>query len=291
MTGVPHALMLIIQASIVALGLALGLDASVGDVLHLVTRPAKFARTFLALAVIVPAAAAILVRLPPLIGPVQAGILLMALAPVPPIVPPRSLRLGATRAYVYGLYVTFVVLTVVTVPVTVHVLSLIFHVPVRVPLLDVARDLVVTVLAPVALGMIVHARWPAAAKRIGPHIERISTILLTALVALVIAASWRQLVALLGNGTLLVMIGVVGIGLIGGHLLGGPAPNDRPALASASGIRHPGIALMIAQANFPDKRVHAAIVLFALVGVIMIVVYRAAVARWQRVRPPVRTVG
>jgi BASS family bile acid:Na+ symporter len=212
MTAIPPALMLIIQGSIIALGLALGLDARVGDVLYLVTRPAKLARTFLALVVVVPAAAVGLVHLLPLIGPVKAGIILMALAPVPPIVPPRSLRLGATRAYVYGLYVTFVVLTVITVPVTVAVLSRIFQVHAHVPLLKLSRDLVVTVLAPVAVGMFVRARWPAAASRIGAPIERISTILLTVLVGLIIAVSWRKLVELIGNGTLLAMIGVVVIG-------------------------------------------------------------------------------
>jgi BASS family bile acid:Na+ symporter len=284
------ALMLIIKGSIIALGLALGLDADVDDVLHLVSRPAKLGRAFLAICLIVPAAAAGLVQLLPLINPVKAGIVLMSLAPVPPIVPPRSLRLGVQRAYVYGLYVTFVVLTVITVPVTVSVLDRVFHVQTHVPLPDLARDLVVTVLAPVAVGMFVRARWPETARRLAPHIDRISSILLSALVLLIIFFAWRQLVQLIGNGTLLAMLGVVVIGLICGHLLGGrPDPHDRPALASAACVRHPGIALMIAQANFPDKRVQGAIVLFTLVGVIVITGYKALMQH-RRPRPPLRLV-
>jgi BASS family bile acid:Na+ symporter len=280
------ALMLIIKGSIIVLSLALGLDAHVEDVLHLVTHPAKLWRAFLAICIIVPAAAVGVVQLLPLINPVKAGIVLMSLAPVPPIVPPRSLRLGAGRGYVYGLYVTFVVLTVITVPVTVSVLSRVFHVHTHVPFPDLARDLLVTVLAPVAVGMFVRARWPEAAGRLAAHVERISMILLTALVLLIIFLAWRQLVELIGNGTLLAMLGVVVIGLLCGHLLASrPDPSDRPALASASCVRHPGIALMIAQANFPDKRVHAAIVMFTLVGVIVITVYKAAM---QHRRPLVR---
>jgi BASS family bile acid:Na+ symporter len=282
------ALMLIIKGSIIALGLALGLDARVDDVLHLVTRPMKLARAFLAICIIVPVAAVFLVRHLPLINPVKAGIVLISLAPVPPIVPPRSLRLGATRAYVYGLYTTFVVLTAITVPVTVSVLSRIFHVQAHVPIPRLVRDLVSTVLAPVAAGMFVRARWPEAARRLAAHIDRISTILLTALVLLIIFLAWRQMVELVGNGTLLAMLGVVVIGLACGHLLGGrPDPHDRPALASAACVRHPGIALMIAEANFPDRRVRAAIVLFTLVGVVVITVYKVAM---QRRRPPLRMV-
>jgi BASS family bile acid:Na+ symporter len=284
------ALMLFIKGSIIALGLALGLDADVDDVLHLVSRPAKLARAFLAICIIVPFAAVVLVRLLPLIGPVKAGIILMALAPVPPIVPPRSLRLGVQRAYVYGLYVTFVVLTVITVPVTVSVLDRVFHVQARVPMLDLARDLAVNVLAPVAVGMFVRARWPETARRLAPHIDRISSILLSALVLLIIFFAWRQLVVLIGNGTLLAMLGVVVIGLLCGHLLAGrPDPSDRPALASASCVRHPGIALMIAEANFPDKRVRAAIVLFTLVGVVVITLYKS-VMQHRAPRPPLRIV-
>lgn len=287
MNEVPAALMWVVQGSIIALGLALGLDAQLHDVLHLVTRPAKLARAFLAICIIVPAAAAVLVRHLPLIGPVKAGILLMALAPVPPIVPPRGVRLGGERGYVYGLYVTFVVLTAITVPITMEVLDRVFQVQTRVPMLEMDRDLLVTVLAPVAVGMFARARWPETAARFAPLLERISTILLSALVALIIAAAWRQLVQLLGNGTLLAMLGVVAIGVVCGHLLGGPDPQERPALASAAGMRHPGIALMIAEANFPDRRVVAAIALFTLVGLIVITVYRALAHR-RRPRQPFR---
>jgi bile acid:Na+ symporter, BASS family len=289
MTAIPPALMLVIQSSIIALGLALGLDAGVDDVLYLTTRPARLGRAFLAICIVVPAAAAVLVQLLPLIGPVKAGIVLMALAPMPPVIPPRSLRLGARRAYVYGLYVTFVVLTVVTVPVTVQVLSRIFHVHAHVPIPRLVRDLLVTVIAPIAVGMFVRALWPDAAHRLGTHIDRISKILLMSLVALVIALASRQLVALIGNGTLLAMLGVVVIGVVCGHLLGGPDRDERAPLASASGMRHPGIALMIAQVNFPDKRVDAAIVLFTLVGLVVITLYYWLLQR-RRARPSLHIV-
>ena len=58
---------------------------------------------------------------------------------------------------------------------------------------------------------------------------------------------------LIGNGTLLAMLVFCLIGLGVGHLLGGPAPRDRAMLALSSAARHPGVAMAIATANFPDQ--------------------------------------
>ena len=47
--------------------------------------------------------------------------------------------------------------------------------------------------------------------------------------------------------------------LAGGHLLGGPVPEDRTALAVASSMRHPGLAMMIAKVELPDQQIAAVI--------------------------------
>ncbi|MGH7358585.1 MAG: hypothetical protein ACREJR_07215, partial [Candidatus Rokuibacteriota bacterium] len=63
------------------------------------------------------------------------------------------------------------------------------------------------------------------------------------------------------------------------HWLGGPDPDDRTALAIASSIRHPGVALTIARLNFPEEPLApAAVLLFLLVSVIATLPYGA----WRR---------
>jgi BASS family bile acid:Na+ symporter len=290
MITLASALMLTIRASIIALDLSLGLDAGADEVLHLVRRPAKLGRAFLAICVIVPATAVIVVQILPVIPPVKAGIVLMSLAPMPPIVPPRSLRLGAEKAYVYGVYVTFVVLAAFTVPITVEILNQVFRVQAHVPLGHLARDLMGAVLAPIAIGMFVRSRWPETATRLAPMIEKVSRILVTSLAVLIAAVSWREMIDLIGNGTLWAMIAIAAAGVISGHLLGGPQPGNRPGLASAAALRHPGIALMIAHDNFPSKKVLAAILLFTLVTVTVVAVYRMVLrhrnARLAAAEPP-----
>ena len=48
---------------------------------------------------------------------------------------------------------------------------------------------------------------------------------------------------------------------------------------AASAVRHPGIAMMLANANFADKRVTAAILLFLLVGLVIGTIYKAWIRR------------
>jgi hypothetical protein len=66
--------------------------------------------------------------------------------------------------------------------------------------------------------------------------------------------------------------------LAAGHLLGGPEPGGRTALALATAFRHPGIALAAAAANFPAENFVAVILLYLLVSAVVGVPY----AIWRR---------
>jgi BASS family bile acid:Na+ symporter len=86
-------------------------------------------------------------------------------------------------------------------------------------------------------------------------------------------------VSLVGDGTLLATAAVVVAGLLAGHWLGGPDPDDRTALAIASSMRHPGVALTIARLNFPEEPlVPAAVLLFLLMNVVVTLPY----GLWRR---------
>jgi len=59
---------------------------------------------------------------------------------------------------------------------------------------------------------------------------------------------------MIGSGVLAVLALFTLVGIAIGHLLGGPNPDDRTVLALATGTRHPGLAMAIAGANFPDQK-------------------------------------
>lgn len=66
---------------------------------------------------------------------------------------------------------------------------------------------------------------------------------------------------LIGNATVLAFAAFVIVSLAVGHLLGGPAPENRIAPAISTASRHPGIAIAIGLFNFPEEKLVMAAVL------------------------------
>ena len=78
----------------------------------------------------------------------------------------------------------------------------------------------------------------------------------------------------------MVVFCLIGLGV--GHLLGGPAPGDRATLALSTAARHPGVAMAIARANFPDQTlVFPAVLLYILLNTIVSLPY----TRWAARQP------
>jgi BASS family bile acid:Na+ symporter len=97
---------------------------------------------------------------------------------------------------------------------------------------------------------------------------------------MLLAGEWRALWAAVGDGTLIALVVFVAIGLLVGHLLGGPDPDHSVVLALSTASRHPAIALSIASANFPDERFGGTILLYLLVGALAAMPYLS----WRRRR-------
>jgi BASS family bile acid:Na+ symporter len=260
---------LLITGSLAALILTAGLEATMADALYLVRHPRKLLNAVLAISVVVPLVAMLMAAVLPLPPPVKAGIILMAVSPLPPLVPGKALKLGGQRHYVIGLLAAFAVLTVVIVPATVELLSLVYGLDISISLSAVARTMLIGVIAPLAIGMLIRARWPRFSDAAAPWVAKVGTLLLLLGFAVLVAITGPAMLKAIGNGSLLVISVIVVAGLAAGALLGGPQPEDRIALAAAAATRHPGIALLIANANFQDKRVTAVIVLFLVVGIVI----------------------
>lgn len=271
---------LALAVSLGGLILAVGLDASLDELTSVLRSPALLLRAVLAVNVIVPAAAIGVLALIPGIAPVaKAGLLLMAASPVPPLVPGQQAKAGGRKAYSRGLYAAMVVLTLITVPVTVALLSRLYGVRAAAPMGQVATQILAGVIAPLIVGLVIRRLAPKAAEAAAPWIGRIAMVLLVLAAVPVLVAVWPAVSGLAGDGTFVAMVAVVLIALAGGHLLGGPDPQDRAALAVTAAIRHPGIAMAIAGANDADKRIQAAILGFVLVQCLLTALYRVVVKR------------
>ena len=267
-------ILLALRASIVLTVFGFGLRATLDDALYLVRRPGLLVRSLLAMFVVMPVLAGALVSLFELRPSVRIALVVLAISPVPPLLPGKVVKSGGRGSYGIGLMVAASLLAIVFVPVGVHLLGSYVGQPFAMPPGAIAKVVLMTALIPLAAGLVVCATFPGFAARLARPLSLVAQTLLAVGILVILFSVLPAAVTLIGNGTILAMAAFVAAGLIAGHYLGGPADNDRAVLALATACRHPAIALAIAKANFPDEPLlGAAIVLYLLVSAIVCLPY------------------
>ncbi len=265
---------LALKASIALIVFGLGLQASLSDATYLFRRPSQLFRSLLSMNVVMPLFAVTLATAFNLHPAVKIALVALALSPVPPVLPKKTLKAGGRASYSVGLLAAAALLAIMVVPAVLEILERIFGWSLHQPAAAIARVVLVSVLAPLAIGIMVHRLAPGIAERLAKPVSLLATILLVASVLPVLFTQWPAIASLIGNGTLVALAAFVIVGLAVGHLLGGPEPDDRTVLAFSTASRHPGVALTIAGTNFPgEKLVLAAVLLYVLVSGIVSIPY------------------
>jgi BASS family bile acid:Na+ symporter len=272
-----HLLPILLTVSLALLVVAAGIASSRGDFASVVAHPSLLARAFVAIVVIPVITAIATVSAFPISNAAKAGIFLMAISPVPPLMPGKAMKLGGNAGYIYGLQGAAALMALLTVPALGALGARLYDVHAQFPIGIVARNIFVGLVVPLAIGLAI-GRWlfPKASPALPRTVLLVANVLLVvAFVPLLIGVA-PEMGKLIGDGTMVAMAIVVVIALAGGHFLGGPADEDRPTLAVAASLRHPGIALALAGANHAAKPVTAAVLLFTLVGMVVLIVYQLA---------------
>jgi bile acid:Na+ symporter, BASS family len=170
---------------------------------------------------------------------------------------------------------------IVFVPGAVAVCGLVFHNEAHVGISAITLIILVTVLLPLAIGMLLSRFAPKFAEQISDPVGRVGSLMLLIGLAGILLISLGDMVSLVGDGTIVAIVAFFVLGMTVGHALGGPKPEERAVLALASAARHPGIALAILTANLPDhKSALAAILLSVVVSMIVPIPY----LRWIKPR-------
>ena len=272
---------LVLQASIVLNVIGLGLNASPQDATSLLRRPNRLLRSLCAMHVVMLACAVALAVNFDLHPAVKIALVALAVSPIPPLLPKKTLQVGGEASYTIGLLVAAALLAIMFVPVAVELLGRAFGTPRHMSPGVVARLVLLTVLVPLVVGIAVRSLAAAFAARIARPVSLVATVLLIASALPVLFTAWPTIVSLTGDGTIVALAAFVLVGLAVGHLLGGPDPEDRTVLALSTASRHPGVALAIAHATFPDQQlVLAAVLLYLLVSTIVSIPYLG----WSRRR-------
>jgi BASS family bile acid:Na+ symporter len=246
--------------------------------------PALILRSLVAMYVVMPIVAVAIALNFALDRALLTALILLALSPVPPVLPSKQLKAGGSMNYVLGLLVAAALAAIAVVPAGIALIGRVFGQELDVPLAVTSRVVGVSVLLPVVAGLVVARAAPARAAQLAGPLATGSSTLLLVLFLPIIFMKWRMLIAQSGDFTILAILLFIAVGLLAGHLLGGPDEDNRAALALATATRHPGVAIAVLNAIAPAAEdVAPMIFLYLVVGMAASAPY----IKWRsRVRRP-----
>jgi BASS family bile acid:Na+ symporter len=271
---------LVLQISIALIVISVALRVAPGDLTWLLRRPSLLLRSLLAMNIVMPFLGALVARLCHIRPSVEAALILLAVSPVPPILPNKQGKAGGDVSYAVGLLAVSAVVSILTVPFSVALIGGWFGLDLRVPPAAIAIVVGKSVLAPLVLGLMVKMLAPALAARLAKPLTIVGMLVLVLALLPVLVKMWPALAAQATLSSLVAIILFTLLSLAVGHLLGGPAAQDRTVLGLSTACRHPGVAVTIITAAAEREQkavVVAAVFLCVLVGAIVTGPY----AKWR----------
>jgi BASS family bile acid:Na+ symporter len=270
-----EALGLGLQGSIMLTVLGFGLGATFPEANYLFRQPGLLLRCVLAMSVVMPLIVIAVATALDLPFAVKVALVAISISPVPPILQKKQLGAGGRIEFVTGLLVAMSALAIVLVPLWVWILDRVFARHAELYPLAVAKVMLTTVFIPLTVGLLVR-RFVPAAQRSSGAVMTVAGAILGIVAAILIWGLWPQVRAFIGNGQILLIVAIVVVGLIVGHLLGGPIAGDRTALAMATASRHPAVALAVATSGVEaqPKAELAIILLYLVVATLVSIPYQ-----------------
>lgn len=262
-----------IMFSVILLMLGAGFRISFKQVFDVVKRFQLIARGLIANFVIIPLIFFLCIRWLPISIDVKIGLMLMAAAPLAPMVPMFVDMAKGDLVYSIGL---LTIVSVLSVPLTPLILSLTLPAGGGELVLDplqVVKTILIVQLIPVAVGMVVRQVSPKLTDKLLKIIPRIGQIGLIIGVGLLIASQAKQILAI-SFLSHLVFVGLVIITLFIGYLmmLGDTASRQR-SLAVATAIRNIPLAFLIANASYQGTPVAPVTLVFSVYTMVFSILY------------------
>lgn len=272
MVSLPSLLGASAAATVFCVMLGIGLGLAPGEVRAAWRSPGPVLRGVLAVLVVVPALALLVANALGLSPLAQIGVMLMAIAPGAPVALRRSLDASGRAAFGPGLQICVALLAVLSMPLSIAALNHLYGANASVSPAEVMRQVFVAQLLPLGLGVALRRVLAAAAMRSEPWVTRAGTVLLVLTLVLGLVS--------LGEATMRAGLPVLAAAALAtaaalgaGHLLGGPAPDTRTAVAMISAARNAGLALLVATLNDAPREVTSTILAYLVVSALVITPY------------------
>ena len=269
------ALLVLLKATVALIIFAIGMDSTPRDATRLLQNPRLLLRSLLAMYVLVPLVALALVTLLTLQPGVEIGLLVLAVSAGAPLLPRKLMGIG-DGGYAFSLVVFSSILAVVIVPAWIAVLGPHFGAPPTLTPLVVAWVLAKSFFLPLIAGMLVRWWFPSFAARFAARATAIAGVVLMLAALALLGLNWEIVLHIKWAGVL-TLAALIVLALAIGHLLGGPAEDDRTALAIACATRHIGVAVMVAT-SLPGPRTIVILAVYITTSLVISLPY----LRWRR---------
>lgn len=262
----------IVAASIVLQVIAIGIQTRPSNLLTCVRRPSWLLRIIVSMYIAVPLLATVLAKMSGVADRMKGAMLLMAIAAVAPLLPRKLLKIGVDVGFAESFAAVTMLLAIPLVPITATALGMMFGRTIVVPASAVAATLAKTFLVPLLVGMVLRAVLRDRSIRLGEIAGKVGTALLVLVVLLLFIAQRETIFPLAWRSLPMLIVYAAGSLLIG-HVIGGPDPGERTALAVATVTRHPGLAILIASAVAPQAVFVPAILVVVACSAVVAVPY------------------
>jgi BASS family bile acid:Na+ symporter len=259
-------------ATIVTLMFHLGTLVTPSEVRNAWRSPGLMLKALFCSVVAVPVIVLAVARLSDLPRELEVGMVLMAICPGAPVALRRALGAGGGTSFAIALQVSLALLAVVAVPAWVAVLDALYAGSASIAPHQLAGQVLVGQLAPLVLGFVARGYFGARIAPFQPSLGFVSTLLLLALLVMAMANAWQPIA---GTGLRLAIAIAVATScaLLIGHLLGGPEPGTRTALAIACGARNAGLAMIVAIANHASTSIKGAVLGYLAISALTVTPY------------------
>jgi BASS family bile acid:Na+ symporter len=228
--------------------LAMGLSLTIPQIMQ----PLKNARlVILALVanfVLVPLLAYAIIKIVPLEQSLQIGLIVLSTAAGAPFLPKLVQGAKGNVAFGVGLMVLLMVVTIIYIPL---VLPLLLP-GVEVNPWDIASSLIVTMLIPLALGLMMKSHSPEAAGHWQPVMNKISGLAIMIMLVVGLGLNVPNIINLIGTGGFLALLIFIFGSLMIGMFLGGRNPAERSVMGLGTAQRNLAAAIVVATQNFTE---------------------------------------
>ncbi len=251
---------------VIASMLSMGLSLKMAQIIEPLRNVRLVILALVANFILVPIIAYIITLVFDLNQSVEIGLILLATAAGAPFLPKLAQAAKGSTPFSVGLMVFLMVVTIIYLP---FVLPLLLGGNVQVNPLEIAQSLIVLMLIPLAIGLLLNARYEEMAAKIQPSFGMASNVALIMLAVLGLVLNFSNMIALVGTFGILAGIIFIILSLAAGFFLGGSQGEIKSVMALGTAQRNISAALVVAGQNFGSDEITYLMVV-AVIGLIVL---------------------